>query len=249
MKPDYEELYHRIEDQHWWHVSRRHIVRDLVRQVNADHCCDVLEIGCSGGILLRQLHNDGYTRVTGIDISADAIARCAYNGLTNVYEMDARQPHFAAESFDVIIASDVLEHIADTAESLRAWHRLLRPFGVLIVFVPAFQFLWSIHDIVNNHEKRYTLRELTSLLIDAGFHVERRGYWNFAAFLPVLAVRLALKLLRVSRDSAAHDGMAIPPKFLNILLAGLMRFENRLICAGVRWPWGVSAMAIGRKAF
>lgn len=247
MKKEFEAKYHRLEDQHWWFAGRRHLVRELVRRAQADRGCRVLEIGCSGGMLMRQLRDDGYSRVTGIDISAEAIAQCARNGVADAHEMDAQRPDFPPESFDVITASDVLEHLADAPGALRAWHRLLRPGGVVMVFVPAFMFLWSEHDVANKHQRRYCLPELQAALAAAGFRVERSSYWNFVLFLPVTAVRLLKKLLPASREAAAHGDLAMPSGCVNALLLALLRIENRLMCAGVRWPWGVSAMVIARK--
>jgi SAM-dependent methyltransferase len=248
MKKEYEAQYHLLEEKHWWFLGRREIVHSLVLQIKADRNCHLLEIGCSGGPLLKQLQADGYGHVTGIDISPDAIELCRQRGLTDAQVMDAQKTSFGDGSFDVIIASDVLEHLADAPQALQEWHRLLRPGGMLIVFVPAFMFLWSRHDEVNNHFRRYHRSELKRLLAQYGFVVERSSYWNFSLFLPVALVRLVKRSFRGSPSTVAHGDLGKPSAVINWLLFTLLRFENRLIYAGVNWPWGVSVMALGQKA-
>lgn len=246
MKTQFEVQYHRLEENHWWFVSRRELVRKLVRRLNPDLTCHLLEIGCSGGLLIRQLQQDGYKHVTGIDISEAAIRQCASCGITGVHLMDAQNPSFPPESFDLITASDVLEHLADAPGALTAWLRLLRPGGRVVVFVPAFMSLWSQHDIVNLHRHRYTARELQNRLSTAGFTTERLGYWNFMLFLPVALVRF-LKRIAAPSSTADHGDLSHPPKLLNLLLLGLLRIENRALELGLNFPWGVSVMVIARK--
>lgn len=246
MKKEYEAQYHRLEERHWWFQGRRHLVRALVLQANADRGCKILEIGCSGGPLIQQLHADGYRQVTGIDISADGIEICRQRGLTDTHVMDARKLAFPDESFDVITASDVLEHLADAPGALREWKRVLKPDGKLIVFVPAFQFQWSEHDEVNKHFKRYRRSELCQLLEVNGFRLVRSSYWNFMLFWMVSVVRL-VRRLRPKR--AAFRGDIKPtPAPLNRALIWLLRGENSLLLRGITFPVGVSVMAVGRKA-
>jgi len=247
MQKNYEETYHSVEDAHWWFVARRALVARLVMRGLSDRNAPILEIGCSGGPLLQQLHDCGYTRLTGIDISADAIRLCQQRQLGDVRVMDAQRPDFPPASFAMITASDVLEHLADAPGALRAWHALLRPGGTLVVFVPAFMFLWSEHDVVNQHFHRYTAHELVGLLKKSGFVIQRKGYWNFALFLPVALVRLAKKFLPSRPDSAPAGDIKPTPRFINRLLTFLLREENSLILLGLNFPWGVSAMVVAKK--
>lgn len=245
MKKEYEAQYHRLEEEHWWFQARRHIVRALVLQANADRGCRILEIGCSGGPLVQQLHADGYRHVTGIDISPDGIGICRQRGLTDTHVMDAQKLSFADESFDIITASDVLEHLADAPQAVREWKRVLKPDGQLIVFVPAFQFHWSEHDEANRHFKRYRRPELCQLLAENDFLLVRSSYWNFLLFWPVSIVRL-IRRLRPNREAVRGD---IQPTaaLLNRALIWLLRGENSLLLRGLNFPVGVSVMAVGRK--
>lgn len=247
MNKDFEKLYHQVEAAHWWFITRRALVKDLVCLAAPDRKAAILEIGCSGGPLLGQLRDSGYANLTGIDISPEAIALCRERNVGNVSVMDAQQPDFPPASFDVLTASDVLEHLADAPRAARNWHTLLRPGGTLIVFVPAFKFLWSEHDEVNHHFHRYRAGELAALLRAAGFVVERRGYWNFFLFGPVAVVRLAKRLARATSHKTPAGDIKPVPSLLNSMLVFLLSLENRLILAGLNFPWGISAMVIARK--
>ena len=167
-------------------------------------------------------------------------------GLTNLHAMDAQAPDLPDDSYDLIIASDVLEHLEDEQAALKAWCRILRPNGVLLVFVPAFMLMWSPHDVVNQHYRRYRLPELEARLAAAGFEILRRSYWNFLIFPPAALVRLLQRLLPPIRGMV-HLELRLPPAPLNRALVGLLRIENWLIRQGVSWPWGQSALVIARK--
>jgi SAM-dependent methyltransferase len=143
------------------------------------------------------LREAGYVNVRGIDISepAVALARCrgverVEAGVERVEAMDGAALTFADESFDVVLASDVLEHIEDEGEALQSWRRVLKPWGRLIVFVPAFNPLRSEHDIPNEHFRRYTAQRLVAALWQQGFMTERAAYWNIALLAPVAVARL-----------------------------------------------------------
>ena len=158
MDQAYETKYHVQEDKHWWFESRRDMVIKLLRQ--SDRNSKILEIGCSGGPLIRALNKLGYNDVHGIDISEPAIDLCKLREISNTSVMDGSRPDFGDGQFDVVIASDVLEHIEDEEKALCEWNRILKPSGKLIVFVPAFKMLWSKHDEANHHYRRYSKSEL-----------------------------------------------------------------------------------------
>ena len=247
MNKGFEKTYHELEATHWWFVSRRALLKDLVCRAAPDRQSAILEIGCSGGPFLRQLRDCGYSRLTGIDISPEAIALCRESNLDDVRVMDAQQPDLPPASYDVITASDVLEHLADAPRALAAWHQLLRPGGTLVVFVPAFMFLWGGHDRVNHHFHRYRAAELAGLLQSAGFEIRWQCYWIFFLFFPVAFVRLAKRFFARPADKLPSSDLQAIPRRLNSLLILLVRMENGLMHWGLKFPWGVSASVIARK--
>jgi SAM-dependent methyltransferase len=157
--------------------------------------------------------------------------------------MDATNPQYADQSFDLLIASDVLEHIGDEGPALRNWLRILKSGGHLIVCVPAFTFLWSHHDTVNHHQRRYTRKTLRCALDRAGFAVRRTGYWNFSLFFPVAAVRIVQRALGPSDNPTAGQLHASSPP-VNSVLYALLRTENRFLLNFCSFPFGISVFAI-----
>ena len=246
MQQAYEQTYHRFESGHWWFLGRRHILRALVAQEGVDRQSRILEIGCSAGLLMKELQADGFGQVKGIDISPDAIALCRSAGL-DAFLMDAQKVELPGETFDIIIASDVLEHLADEDEAVQYWKRLLKPGGLLVIFVPAFMLLWGHHDEANKHHRRYRRQQLVKLLVSSGFKIERSSYWNSLLFGPVAAIRL---LRRAWPDQAAPNGqgdLSEPPAVVNRLLASLLKLENLVLRLGINWPFGASVLALARK--
>lgn len=249
MDREYELLYHRVEKEHWWFVTRRELIYSLLSKTPKDS--RILDIGCSSGLLLRGLVDMGFNEenLYGVDISENAIHNCRLNDLANTFVMDAQDIRLDTEKFDILIASDCLEHLPDDRKALNNWHGLLSENGILIIFVPAFSFLWSQHDVVNKHVKRYTGKELSQLVVDSDYLVKRSGYWNFFLFLPVFFIRFVNNLLnrQIKETGENKEGdIALPPGFINRVLILLLRIENSLIRL-VRFPFGVSTFIIATK--
>lgn len=181
-----------------------------------------------GGALIQYLQKKDFTNIFGLDVSEKAINLCKQKGIQNVFLMSGEKPEFGDRKFDIIIASDVLEHIKEDLRTLTDWHGLLKPEGKLIVFVPAFKFLWSVHDEVNHHYRRYSKSEFVNLLKKAGFQIERVSYWNMFLFLPISLIRIGRKNL--DKGSLRKEGyLKETPAFFNQLLTALLRFENRML--------------------
>src|SRR5665213_1519741 len=124
MDKAYEQKYHSIEEHNWWFQARRHTILSMIRKFPKNS--RILDIGCSGGVLIKTLNNCGYTNVTGIDFSPEAIEKCRENGLTDVFIMDAHYPDFKDGTFDLVISSDCLEHLKDDEVALESWTRILK---------------------------------------------------------------------------------------------------------------------------
>jgi len=247
MDKTYEKKYHSLENYHWWFASRR---RKVIEMAEVAPGKTYLDVGCSTGVLLEKLIEAGAAPedVYGVDISKEAIERCHEKGLNNTDLGDgAKVEGFEPNSFDCIVASDCLEHIEDDAAALRRWYELLKPGGRLIVFVPAFMSLWSPHDVVNHHFRRYTLPELERKMKAHRFRLLSKGYWNFTLFLPILLFRTAKNLkAKIAGEKMPREDLNAPNPAVNKLLFGLLNTENRLM-DWVRYPFGVSTFCIGTK--
>jgi 2-polyprenyl-3-methyl-5-hydroxy-6-metoxy-1,4-benzoquinol methylase len=242
MDEAYELKYHVQEEKHWWFESRRHIIINLLKGTKRNSA--ILEIGCSGGPLIEALNELGFENVQGIDISQRAIDLCRQREIPDVCVMDGSKPTFEDQQFDVIIASDVLEHIEDEQTALREWNRILKPAGKLIAFVPAFEILWSKHDEANHHYRRYSKRELIRVLESADFEIHRSSYWNFILFFPTSLVRLLQRILKYGQESS--DQLVELDPITNKALCCLVKAENFLLKV-LNFPVGVSVFAMARK--
>ena len=243
MEKNFEKEYHNLETHHWWFKSRRKYILDYISK--APKNSKILDIGCSSGILIKELVNKGFAieNLFGIDISAEAIANCKSNGILNSFVMDA-QNIVLQEQFDIIISSDCLEHLKDETKAINNWQSLLKSGGTMIVFVPAFQSLWSYHDVVNMHYKRYTKGELSKLLISGNLEIIKSSYWNFFLFLPIYFYRRTSSFFQKTKPEVSD--ISVGNKFINKLLLCLLSFENKILnyC---NFPFGVSTFCVVKK--
>ena len=147
------------------------------------------------------------------------------------------------EKFDIIIASDNLEHLEKETQAIVNWKDLLKTGGKMYVFVPAFMSLWSYHDEVNMHYRRYTKKELVTKLTAQNLKIHKSGYWNFFLFIPVyLFRRLTSKL----KNKSAESDITIGSPLINKILLGLVNFENILLRT-FSFPFGVSTFCIAER--
>lgn len=250
MEKVYEKQYHQSEDDHWWFVSRRALVSSHICRYQLVKSSDkILDIGCSAGRLLLDLISKGFSpdKVFGIDVSQEAIDLCLRSGLKNCKVMDGMKPEWPENSFDIIVASDSLEHISNDSKALQSWYKILKPGGLLFVYVPAFQFLWSEHDEVNHHFRRYTKNGLTSILEKTEFNIIESGYWNSTLFPLFALIRMTKNLIPAKRNSPQSDLKTSSP-IVDSILKNLLSLENSLIGMGVRFPFGLSTYAISKKS-
>ncbi len=244
----YQDKYYRIEEAHAWSVSRRDVLLRMMRAWRVSPSASVLDVGCSGGAFVELLRREGWDDVHGVDVSERAIDVARGRGMTTCQRVDGTDLPYDDQRFDCLVASDVLEHIPDDEAALREWRRVLVPDGVAIIFVPAWPFLWSEHDEINEHQRRYTKPLLAERVRAAGFEVERAGYWNLALFFPTAAMRLAAKVLpkRAVTEAPVDDFKELNP-ISNGIFTTLMMSENRVLSRSIDFPIGVSTFVVARR--
>ena len=202
MQSHHYPILYQVEETHWWYVGRRRIIQSLVERIRAllnKSNPTILDVGCGTGANLKMLATLG--KAEGVDISPQAVEFCRQRGLDSVKLGAAEQLPFENDSFDIVTSLDVIEHLDDDVAGLREMRRVLRPDGHLLLFVPAFMFLWGVQDDVSNHRRRYTLPSLLKAVEAAGFDVEWSSYANISFFLPVLVVRSVMRWLGLRADT------------------------------------------------
>jgi SAM-dependent methyltransferase len=234
------ELLDQIEDDHWWFVGKRLILRSILKRERGSG--RMLDLGCGTGGVLRDM-SESYT-CYGTDRSRVGLEVCAKKGMRDLVRSDLSAVPFADQAFDVVLALDVIEHLDDDVGFLAAARRLCRPGGRIVVAVPAFQLLWSAHDETFEHRRRYTAPGLARVIRDAGFVPERTTYAHSFVF-PVAAVwRILSYRLGLGRFAPKHDFWPIP-RPLNRALVAAYRLEAWLL-GRIRLPFGVSAVCVAR---
>jgi len=243
MQSHHYPILYRVEETHWWYLGRRRIIQCLVEKIcaalnNANP--RILDVGCGTGANLKMLA--AYGRAEGVDISPQAVDFCRERGLDSVKLGAIEQLPYEDNSFELVTALDVVEHLDDDVAGLQEMRRFLRRDGRLLLFVPAFMFLWGVQDDVSNHRRRYTLPGLLRAVEAAGFSVEWSSYANISFFVPVLVVRSVMRWLGLR--AATEYGINI--SVMNGPFSSLFAAERFVLNRG-RIPCGVSAVCIARR--
>ena len=219
------------EDQHWWYRGRRAIVLDAVeRALPADSRPRMLDAGCGGGATLAELSLRG--EAIGLEPSELSRRRALERG-TEVVDGTLERLPFEDGRFDLGLVLDVLEHLDDDVAGLAELRRVIRPGGALIVTVPAHPRLWSRHDDLNHHRRRYTRAMIAAAAAESGWAVELLTHFN----------TLLLPVALAARAFGRGDGLSVPPRPVNAVLEGTLQLERRAIRAGARLPGGLSLLA------
>ena len=234
------DIVYQLEDRHWWFRGRRAAIRALLARARLDPPLRVLDAGCGTGRNLQEYARLG--SATGVDPSSRAVEFCRRRGLGDVEMGSVEELPFADGSFDLICATDVLEHVDDDRRGLRELHRVAAPRAVLLVTVPAYAFLWSESDVALQHRRRYAQRELITKAEDAGWSPEVVSHFN-TLLLPAIAA--ARKLRRGKRRHRTE--LEATPSGLDGPLSVPMRLEAKLIARGARLPAGLSIGAVCRR--
>jgi len=234
----YREMYAQ-EDVHWWFRGRRLVIGALVALAGLPSYTRVLDAGCGTGRTMVELA--GLGAVSGVDPSSDAVRFCRARGLDDVHQAGLEALPFANSAFDLVLACDVLEHVEDDLGALQELRRVTRTGGVLIVTVPAYRWMWTEHDVVLHHLRRYSATHLRHQATSAGWAVQRCTYFN-SVLLPLAAGgRLGSRLLTVvARRRRGRTDLDRTPAVLNRVMELPLRFEASVIRAGSRFPAGVS---------
>jgi SAM-dependent methyltransferase len=232
-----------LERTHWWLAGRRELLGALVAAECARRREPIrrwVDVGVGTGALLQDV---GSLVEEPIGVESDAVPLdiARRRGL-NVVEATAERLPFDDGSVDLVTAFDVIEHVDDDRGAVAEFVRVLAPAGTAIVTVPAYNWLWSGHDTVHGHRRRYTSSSLTRVLEAGGLRLRDAGYFNTLMFPPAAAVRLVQKV-RPRQPTSDLKPVAEP---VNTVLLRLFRLERPAVLRG-GFPFGLSVLAIGDR--
>ncbi len=227
-----------LDSRHWWYRARRRILADLIRRrIALPKAARILEIGCGTGHNLAML--SGFGTVDAIELDADA--RAVASGRLGREVGAAALPELPGvpdASYDLVALLDVIEHVESDREALTTIARKLKPGGRILITVPAFPWMWSAHDEVNHHFRRYTKRTLRELVRGAGLSLDYMSYFNSLLFPLAAAARL------VGRLTGKEDSDdKLPPRPLNAIFETIFALERHAI-GRLSLPPGVSLAAV-----
>lgn len=248
MDLDYYSQYFALEHNDWWFVARRRIVFELISGFlnDVESPLRMLDAGCGTGITLQHLGRFG--QAFGIDNEPIALEFCRLRKERLLACAALGDLPFPSDFFDCVTCLDVIEHIDDDAKAVSEISRVIRPGGLLCLTVPAFQSLWSDHDVINHHKRRYRRQQILEQL-DQNFTIKHLSYYN-TFLLPIAVTVRMLKRIHmrlfpsVVRQVKAENTYL--PRSINSLFASIFGSE-------VRWlkrrsfPVGLSIICVAQK--
>jgi len=212
------------DSTHWWYTARRDILHDYVaRYADLPKDARILEIGCGTGHNIPMLQAFGEVDAIEIDPAARDLAAVRLGKPVSGSPLPAL-PDVPRGAYDLIAVLDVVEHIEDDVAALKAMATCLKPGGKILITVPAHQWMWSAHDTVNHHHRRYSKASLKQAIADAGLTPKRLGYFNSLLFPLAAAARV---MGRITGREDSDDSP--PPPVVNALFERIFRMERHLV--------------------
>ncbi len=231
-----------VEGTHWWFRGRRKIILSMLTRF-APKRGPLLDVGMGTGLNAALFAKLGFA-VDGLESAPEAIT-IAKEVAPNVRVIESSFPSSVvpANHYAVVTMLDVLEHLQNDTEALHEVARVLAPNGIVLITVPAFSFLWSKHDELAHHYRRYRRHELSARLREAGLEPQFVSYYNFFLFPAIALVRLATKALGIRKEGSDFSAT---PALLNGVLSALFGAE-RFLLRLIPLPFGVSVVAVAKK--
>ncbi len=236
-----------IETSYWWFVGKQFLVKSALRKCSLNWLGKerILDIGCGTGTILKLLRDFGIAY--GMELSTHAIRFLKKRDLKLFVRSDAGQSiPFKDNSFSAITCLDVLEHLDDDLALLNEMLRVCKPGGHIVLTVPAFNLLWSPHDVALHHRRRYTRTQMLKKIFRLNCTVVKKSYYNTILCLPILVIR-KLKPFLSDKQNLESDFFIPIPRWINAVLTFLFVTEIRFL-QRMNFPFGVSLLLILKKS-
>lgn len=231
-----------LDDRHWWYRGRRRVIRAELDRLPLPVPGRVLDAGCGSGRTLEELGRYGEVHGIELDPGAAEMAMARDRGEVRIGRLE--ELPWEDGYFDLITCLDVIEHTPDDRVTLGELRRVCQPGGFLLVTVPAYQGLWSMHDVANHHYRRYSRGRLRAAALQAGWRVRRMTSFNGLLLGPAAAVRLAERRRLREPNGDYKPELTLGPDWLNAMLEQPLRLEARWLSRGRTMPAGLSLLAV-----
>ena len=240
MNSQYISAYATLEREHWWFLVRKKIILQFLHKYCSAGSLKVLNIGAAGGSSSQWLSVFG--KVDSVE-NEPAFLQHLKALQINVVNASVTALPFADESFNLVCAFDVLEHVHEDQQSFAEIARVCKPGGVICITVPASPALWSNHDVVNGHVRRYTKQKFLALgKRSESIQIKKFSFFNTLLFFPIAIARKFQKSKMAKSDFERFQTSQSSNKLLRKIFSWelpLLRFLSL--------PFGVSMIGIWKK--
>lgn len=242
MQESYNTEYQSLKSDYWWVDGRKGLIESLLKKTNLPKNSKILDVGCGSG------HSSSISKEYGGYFGLDVSPKNLKMNELAKYKIvgDANNIPITACNFDLVLCLDILEHLNDDVGSIKESLRVLKEGGYLIITIPAFQFIWSSHDIINRHKRRYNRESLSSITEGNSISLEFFSYWNFFLFVPAVILKIIKRTKDGDRNKLASDFKKVPSA-INILFSKILKLENKIIESNGSFPFGTSIVAVLKK--
>ena len=242
MRQDlYQELFE-VENNHWWHQHKRKLVHQLISEY-LGRPGKVLDVGAGTGKILSELKNKGW-QIKGVDGEKEAVRWAKKRGVViKQHDLTKKLP-FKNNSFDLVVSLDVLEHVKDDVGLLKEMRRVVKPQGIILITVPAYQWLYSYWDKMLGHFKRYSRGDLEKLSLQVKLKPVFVSFYSSFFLIPAMLVRL---LKSKSKKQEVSDFQTTPLAFISVPVLSILGIIERLLIRFIKLPFGMSLVCVFQK--
>lgn len=231
-----------VELKHWWFRARTNIVSKFISKYLPSQSLEVLDLGCGSGNNGKMLSKFG--QIDGVEPEEFALGMAQERGHYRKLQVGALTVDsldLPSNHYDLVVMTDVLEHIENHQAALKEVFKLLKPGGKLVLTVPALPLLWSHHDVSHFHFRRYTRASFRQVVSYSGLSIEFLSYYNFFLFPLIGLARLFKGILPGKKEKPDTD---LPNGIVNAALYRIFNSEGSLLTKGIRFPMGVSLISV-----
>ncbi len=253
MQQDYYKEYYDLERQHWWFVAREKIISNYIKKLISDKNLNnqdlkILNVGCGPGRSSQYLSEFG--KVVSIEYDKYCCEFASEKTGLEIINGSITELPFEDNSFDLVCAFDVIEHVENDQLAVNEIKRVAKKNGVIFITIPAFISIWSHHDVINHHFRRYRLPQIETLFnqVNDGNKIFT-SYFNFFLSPPIFIIRTISNLVKSgkNRPGSGSDFETFKPGIMNDLLFRIMHFESKFINSNIKLPFGVSLLYTWKK--